>query len=363
MNFSFIVPIAVSGAVALAAAFGMRALAKRWGVVDRPDGQRKLHAEPVPLWGGLAILLGLLAGLAVAVGSGLLPGDGTIRIKHLIGLALGATVLAVGGALDDRLNLKPSRQLAFPILATLILIVAGVGIAYVTNPWGGVLHLDQWRFDVIWWEGLPYRLTLLADLFTFAWLMGMTYTTKLLDGVDGLVAGLAVIGCLVVAAVAQLQEVSQPETTLLALIIGAAFAALWLLNRHPARLFLGEGGATMAGFLLGALGIISGGKIATALLILGLPIIDTALVILRRLRAGRPPFVGDREHLHFRLLAAGWSQRQTVLFYYLMALTFGVSTLALRGAQKAIALALLAVVTVAVVQWAVRRAARADKIA
>jgi UDP-GlcNAc:undecaprenyl-phosphate GlcNAc-1-phosphate transferase len=197
---------------------------------------------------------------------------------------------------------------------------------------------------VLWWDGIPYRLTLLADLFTVAWLMGMTYTTKFLDGIDGLVSGITVIGALVIGAVSVMQEVAQPDTALLALMVAGAFAGFLLFNAFPARVFLGEGGSTMAGFLLGTLAIISGGKIATTLLILGLPILDAAVVLIRRVLSGKSPTTADRSHLHFKLLDIGLTQRQTVLFFWLIAALFGVSTLVLRGPEKLAALGVLVAV-------------------
>lgn len=357
-DMAYLLSAAAAFLAAFLAALGVRRLAVRAGAVDKPDASRKLHDRPVPLWGGAAVFVGLVAGLGLAIAAGWLPGGGEIRLKHLIGFLLAALVLAAGGMLDDKYGLQPSRQVFFPVLAAAIVIVAGVGIRYVTNPLGGLIHLDHIEFTVLWWEGIPYRLTLLADLFSLLWLLGMTYTTKLLDGLDGLVSGLTVIGCLVIAAVSQLREVAQPDTALVALVAAAAFGGFLILNFHPAKLFLGEGGSTLAGFTLGALAIISGGKIATALLILGLPILDAALVIVQRIRRRRSPFSGDRGHLHFRLLEFGWSHRQAVLFYYLTALLFGVSTLVLRGPEKVAVLAFLAVVAVVLAIRSPRRAVR-----
>ena len=169
----------------------------------------------------------------------------------------------------------------------------------------------------------------------------MTYTTKFLDGRDGLVAGVVAIGALVIAAVSQMVEVSQPDTALLAMAVAGAFAGFLVFNFSPARIFLGEGGSTLAGFLLGALAIISGGKIATALLIFGLPIFDTAAVIIRRYRRKQSIWQGDRSHLHFRLVEIGLTRTQAVLFYWFAAAAFGTSTLVLQGWEKLVAVGLI----------------------
>ena len=326
--------------VALALAPLVGRLAGRFGIVDRPKLPRKLHVRPVPLLGGVVVFLALLVAVSVAVGFGWLPGE-YIKTKYLWGLLLAGGLLVLGGSLDDRFDLKPSRQVIWPVLAALVIIVSGIGIKYITNPFGGQIHLDSLSWTVVWWEGLPYKISLLADLFTLAWLLGMTYTTKFLDGLDGLVAGVAAIGALVIAAVSQMVEVSQPDTALLAMAVAGAFAGFLVFNFSPARIFLGEGGSTLAGFLLGALAIISGGKIATALLILGLPIFDTAAVIIRRYRRKQSIWQGDRSHLHFRLVEIGLTRTQAVLFYWFAAVAFGTSTLLLQGWEKLVAVGLI----------------------
>lgn len=336
-----------------------RRLAERVGALDRPTASRKIHVRPMPLFGGLAVLFGLTAAIAVALAAGWLP-DAQIKYKYVIGLLLAAGLLVAGGTLDDRFSFKPSRQFIWPVLAALVIIASGIGIKYVTNPFGGQFYLDRWQTTVLWWEGIPYRLTLLADIFSFCWLLGITYTTKFLDGLDGLVSGIAVIGGLVIAAVSLMKEVSQPGTALLALAVAGAFLGFLMFNFHPARIFLGEGGSTLAGFLLATLAIISGGKIATTLLILALPLFDAAYVIVRRLAGRRSPFFGDRSHLHFGLLDLGLTQRQAVLIYWFIAAACGMATLFLKGWQKVVALGAvgsLLVALVAAVLW-VRRAHR-----
>lgn len=320
----------------------IRAAALKLGAIDRPTAPRKIHVRPVPLFGGIAVFGAVAAAIVLALLAGWLPGP-HIKEKFLIGIIAAASFLMLGGALDDKFNLRPSRQIVWPVLAALVIIGSGIGIKFITNPLGGQLYLDRQAFTVLWWQGIPYRLTLAADIFTLIWLLGMTYTTKFLDGLDGLVSGLAVIGALVIAAVSLMKEVSQPDTALLALIVAGAFSGFLLFNFHPARIFLGEGGSTLAGFLLGTLAIISGGKIATTLLVLGLPLFDAAFVILRRLFWDRrSPTSADRTHLHFRLLDIGFSQRQAVLFYYFIASAFGMATLFLSGWGKLVALGVLA---------------------
>lgn len=338
---AFLLPAALAFLAALVLTPVARRLAFATGAVDQPGAARKIHRQPIARLGGLAVFAAVLVGLAVAVAAGHLPGT-FLTAKHLWGIIVGIFLLNLGGALDDRYDLPPRYQIIFPFLAALAVVASGIGITYVTNPLGGQLRLDGWQFILFWWHGLPYKVTVWADLFTVAWLMVMTYTTKFADGLDGLVSGLTVIGALIITAVSFMKEVSQPDTAVLAVIVAAAFLGFFFYNFNPASIFLGEGGSTMAGFLLGVMAVAAGGKIATTLLILGLPLFDAALVIMNRVLAGRSPTAADRSHLHHRLLDLGFTQRQVVLFVWFATALFGISTLVLRGWEKLVALGLIA---------------------
>jgi len=250
--------------------------------------------------------------------------------------------------LDDKYGLKPSKQIIWPILACLVVIVSGIGITYITNPLGGTLYLDTVKIKILEAGGLPYYFTLFADLFALIWLMGMMYTTKLLDGLDGLVSGMTTIACFVVFFLSLNKEVAQPETALLAIILAGASFGFLVFNFYPAKIFLGEGGSLWLGFMLGVLSIISGAKIATTLLIMGIAILDVIWVIVRRLFfEQKSPFgTADRKHLHFRLLDVGLSHRQAVLFLWFLSLCFGLTALFFKGTQKLITLIVLAAVMI-----------------
>lgn len=308
-------------------------VARRFGIMDVPGELRKIHARPIPLLGGFAPFVGLV----VVVGAVLWFVPVLVRpeipLEHLIGVGIGALFLMVGGFLDDNYNLKPRWQIVFPMLAALAIVVSGIGIREITNPFGGTLRLDSW----VWFP----------DLFTFVWLMGMMYTTKFLDGLDGLVSGLTVIGAFMVFLLTQTIQWYQPEVGVLAVAVAGAFAGFLVWNWHPAKIFLGTGGSTLAGFLLGTLAIISGGKIATTLLVFGVPILDAAWVIGRRAFWERKsPTQADRKHLHFRLLDSGFSHRAAVIILYVIAALFGVLTLVLQSKEKLMTLIVLLVLMV-----------------
>ena len=310
---------------------GVRRLALFLGVLDRPDGVRKIHGRAVPLMGGLAVFLAFFIGLFIVRDSLLV---GNLEISHWLGFLAGAFILMVGGFLDDKYNLAPRWQIVFPILAALSPIIGGVGIEKLSNPLGGFFVVP----------------TILSALLIIFWLLGMMYTTKLLDGVDGLVSGLGLIGALVIFLFTSTTQYFQPDIAMAAWIFAAACAGFLVLNFNPARIFLGEGGSLFIGYVLGVLAIISGGKIAIALLIMGLPILDVIWTIVRRLLKGKNPFrFADRQHLHHRLLDLGLSPRQTVAIFYFFAAAFGLSSLFLQSRGKLLALASLLLIMLALV--------------
>ncbi|MBI4280995.1 undecaprenyl/decaprenyl-phosphate alpha-N-acetylglucosaminyl 1-phosphate transferase [Candidatus Uhrbacteria bacterium] len=312
----------------------VRNVAVKIKLFDLPERERKMHEKSTPLLGGLAPFLGFL--MVTVILASIRPFFilEKIPLSHLVAIFLGGAVLMVGGYLDDRYRLRPSRQIIFPMLAAVIVVMSGVGIREITNPWGGVFSLV--------WLNLPFGFTFPSDLLTFLWLMLMMYTTKLLDGLDGLVSGLTLIGSAMILFLATTTQWYQPEVGALAAIAAGAFAGFLVWNFYPARIFLGEGGSTFAGFLLGVLAIISGGKIATTLLVIGVPVLDLFWVVLRRIFwEKKSPASDDRKHLHYRLLEVGFSHRGAVLFFYLVAALFGLLTLVLQSREKLVALGLL----------------------
>lgn len=314
-------------------------LVRRWavkkGIVDVPNEPRKIHQKPVPLLGGWAVFGAFALALLFytfctdrVLGGFMLP-------KFVAGIILGGLILMLGGYLDDKYRLKPRCQIIFPIIAALVIIGSGIGVEVVTNPLGGFIHLDKINIKLFTYNNLPYQITLWADLFALVWLLGMMYTTKFLDGLDGLVSGVTTIGALIIFFLSLHKEVAQPETALLAMILAGAFAGFLLFNWHPARTFLGEGGSLFAGLMLGVLAIIAGGKIATALLIMGVPILDVIWVIVRRVFfEHKSPYIADKKHLHFRLLDVGLSHRGAVLILYFITAAFGITSLFLQTRQK-----------------------------
>ncbi|NCD00538.1 hypothetical protein EOL94_00345 [bacterium] len=301
----------------------VRKFAWRFKFLDWPKPGRKIHNKKIPLLGGIAIYLSFFLFLLIFNKEIL---SGSLAFNHWFSVFLGATFLIIGGAIDDKFNLKPIYQIIFPVLAIITVLVGGVEISQISGPGGSRIALSSINILL----GIS-----LSEIFLFLWLLGMMYTTKLLDGLDGLVSGLTFIGALTIFLFTITTKYYQPDIGLAALILASACLGFLVLNWHPAKIFLGEGGSLLLGYLLGVLAIISGGKIAITLLVMALPVMDVFWTILRRLLGGKNPFkVSDKKHLHHRFLSLGWGQIKSVLVFYTFALIFGLSGLFLQSKGK-----------------------------
>lgn len=317
--------------------FLVRRLALAFKIVDaaegNPSGARKIHVGAIPLLGGLAIFFAYFLFLFIFASHFL---RGALGWPELLGFFSGALIIIIGGVLDDKYNLRPWQQIIFPVLAVLAVIIGGVSVSKLTNPFGGVINLGAF--------------SLIGSLIIAVWLLGMMYTTKLLDGVDGLVSGVAAIGGFIIFLFTLTTRYYQPNIAFAALLLVAVCLGFLIFNWHPAKIFLGEGGSLLLGYILGVLAIISGGKIAIALLVMGIPILDVAWTILRRLASGRNPFKSaDSLHLHHRFLALGLGQRGTVLVFYALSLIFGLAGLFLQSRGKFWALVILVLIMLGIV--------------
>lgn len=323
--------------IALAVTPLVRKLAVRLKCVDLPRPPRNLHSRPVPKLGGLALFIAFFGALAAYLHFGD-PALAIIPMKFFVGILAGAAVLVIGGYLDDRYDLPAKYLWVFPAVAALIVVYVGigVGITFISNPFGNPISLE---FGLL---GIPA-----SAIFVWLWMVGMMFTTKFLDGIDGLTGGISAIAGFTLFLLSLGPAVNQPMTATLAIIFCGALAGYLVYSFHPASIFFGEGGSTLTGFILGVLSIILGGKIATALLVMGIPILDVAWVITQRLFSRRSPFIGDRLHLHFRLLDLGFSQRQTVLILYVISALFGLTAVYLQSFGKLVALLVLFTVMVA----------------
>lgn len=299
MMFEYTALFLVSTILSLLLGFPVRKIALFFDVVDRPE-KRKMHPIPVPLMGGMAIY-GSFAAISLAYFTVINPiHDGLLRTY--LGMMAGATVVLLLGIYDDVVGVKPLTKFAGQTLAALVVVALGARIYSFTNPLGHSFHIG--------WLGIP-----LAVL----WIVGVTNAVNLIDGLDGLAAG---IGCI---AAAGLFAIAAPQNAFVAsatIILAGAILGFLKHNFYPARLFLGDTGSMLIGFLLAVIGLNGSLKATTAtvlflpIIVLGVPILDTLFAIFRRARRRVSPFKPDREHIHHRLVRIGLHHRNVVLVMY-----------------------------------------------
>lgn len=315
--------VALLAALALTpmVAAGLRAA----GAVKVPRG-RDVHTVPVPHVGGLALLGAFLLALGAA----------GVPWHDVEGILAGGLFVAAVGLVDDLWELPARAKLLGQVVSGVILVLFGVRILWVTNPFGGMFDIGAW--------GIPL---------TVVWVVSVENVINLIDGVDGLAAGITGIAALTMLVVA-LHQHEQLPAVLLASLLGAV-AGFLRYNFNPARIFMGDTGAMFLGYMLAATAVLGTLKDTTTLalgvpmLVLGLPIFDTAFSIVRRVLEGRPIGSPDRGHLHHRLLDVGLTQRQTVLLLYLVTLVLGLAAIALTSASVAVGLVLVG--AVAATSW------------
>lgn len=317
-------------------------LGHRLGIVDRPGG-RRAHKGQVSRLGGVALFVAFSAAIGVAAWRGILTagynGDDFTRLNGLLIGGLGAFLF---GLLDDRFELSPGVQLACQFVLSLVAVSTLIILERFTLPFFGYVELHAYSWGR--W---------LSVLLTIFWMMGMMNTVNWLDGLDGLAGGVGAILCLVLAI--HMHRVGQPSVALLPLALLGVLVG-FLPHNFAARIFLGSAGAFFLGYALGGLGLIAGGRVATVLLVMGLPIVDVAWQIFDRLRHRHAPGQADRGHLHFRLLDLGLSPRTIVLLYWGFCALFGVLALVVSSRlYKLLALAGIGIVVVVVLVWLSRR--------
>ena len=309
---------------------------KKHNWLDDPQTNKhikKTHKKAVPRGGGLVIFFAILIASIF-----ILSFD-----KYLIAIFIGAALLTLVGFLDDIFDLSPYLRIFTGLLATLIIVGSGIGIAYISNPFGkGVIHLDQPQlvFNLLGEERSIWILSSLFAIFFISWNMNIINWAK---GVDGQLPGFVAVSAIFIAILAErFHDVpTQFNVSNLALITAGAFAGLLIWNFYPQKIMPGYGGGSLAGYFISILAILSGAKVATVLMVLAVPTADGIFTITRRLIAGKSPFWGDRGHLHHKLMDHhGWGKRRISIFYILTSLIMGLLSLYLNTQGKIIAISI-----------------------
>jgi len=318
----YLIPALSAFALTILLLLGVKWAFPKLGLLDRPK-KYGLTRKPIPYPGGIVFFL-------VFLPLSLIFFEPTLK---LIGLLVGGGLLTLVSFLDDRAEISPWVRLFNQILVAVILVVAGIGITHISNPFGGEFRLDNIQF-LVSFGGTPVKLMLFSSLFTVVWIVLIVNTMNWLDGVPGLVSGISTLGGLTLFFLSISPLVNQPEIATLAIIVAMMAFAFWLFDFYPPKILMGDSGTMFLGLMLSALAIFSGGKIATSFLILGFAIMDVLYVVIYRIYKRQAPWKGGEwdkyrkaVHLHHRLLQAGFSERQVLILIYILSAIFGITAL------------------------------------
>ena len=309
------------------------------------DRQKRTHPAHVhhgiiPRAGGLALLIGLIIALLLFV-----P-----LTKAIIGLMIAATATVGIGLIDDRKDISPYIRFAANIGIALLIVLSGIDIPFITNPFGGILRLDMWHL------ALPVlgEISIWSSLFAVLWIVWTMNIVGWSSGVDGQMPGFVVIAATTLGILSlrfNVHDTTQSIVTVLAFTTAGTFLGFLPWNFYPQKIMPGYGGKTLAGLLLAVIAILSGGKVGSALLVLAIPMIDAAYSLFRRLAAKKSPFQADRLHFHHRLLDVGWSKQKIALFYWCVSFILGLVALTVNSQQKLFIFIMTGVILGGILYW------------
>jgi UDP-GlcNAc:undecaprenyl-phosphate GlcNAc-1-phosphate transferase len=317
----------------------VRTFALKIGAIDRPNS-RKIHKNAVPRLGGLAIYLGFVISMAFALLSAYFLRM-SINYFPILGVMLSSTLILLIGFIDDLMGLSAGVKFFFQLAVAFMVIYFGVHITFLSNPFNGLILLGS--------ASIPL---------TALWIVGLTNAMNLIDGLDGLASGVAAIASVTLFFVAL--RTHQVGSAMLLLSLAGGAAGFLRYNFNPASIFLGDSGSLFLGFVLACAsvaGVLKSTLVIAFLvpvLILGVPIFDTALAIIRRALAGAPLFEADDRHIHHRLLKAGFSQREAVMAIYFVCILLSLGALVVTFMNFYESLVLLTMIVVVSVAGALR---------
>jgi UDP-GlcNAc:undecaprenyl-phosphate/decaprenyl-phosphate GlcNAc-1-phosphate transferase len=325
----YLYPLGVSFLIAYFSTPLVIKLANKIGIIDDPQKHlhpKVIHTYPTPRGGGLAVFLGILITSLL-----FLPVD-----KHLLAILMGCFLITLLGLLDDKYNINPYVRIIGQCAIAGIPILAGIGTSYLTNPLGGIIDLShpQITFFLL---GEMRSIWILSDLFTIFWIvLFMNILNMGAKGVDGQLPGVVVVAslCIAVLSLQYSADITQWPIIILALITAGAYLGFLPWNFYPQKIMPSHSGSTLAGYLLAVLSILSTAKVGSLIVVLGIPLVDTGYVIVRRILTGKSPVWGDRGHLHHKLFDAGFSKRSIALLYWAGTALLGTLALTLNAKSK-----------------------------
>ncbi len=273
---------------------------------------------------------------------------GDLRFDNLkIGMALVSILILLCGIIDDIKNLSWKKQFFIQAIAAIVMIISGLQIDYIANPFGGAeIRLDSFTYSML---GNQY--SVLGSIFILFLIIGFMNIVNWLDGQDGLAGGVGFIGFASLFFLSISSLVNQPPLGIISIAAAGSIFGFLLFNIYPAKIHMGTSGAMFIGFLLAVISIFSGAKLATLALVFSIPIIDAFWVIIRRIKNNKSIFKGDKTHLHFRLKELGFSENQIVFLYCAISVFFGFIALKLSGLEKIIAFIIFSAIVILFVNF------------
>ncbi len=325
----------IAGVVSFAATPLVKVLSVKWGAIDVPKDNRRMHDHPIPRMGGLAIFFGFLLATVLLV-----PLDNAKK-----GMLLGAVVIVILGVFDDKYALSAKLKFAVQIVAALIAAFAGNRVTVLSNP---NIFSDNPYWQLGW---LSWPVTII-------WIVAVTNAVNLIDGLDGLACGVSTISSASMLVIALL--VTETDVAVVMAALAGACIGFLPYNFNPAKIFMGDTGATFLGYIMATMSVQGMFKMYSMIsfvvpfIVLGLPIFDVTFAVIRRISHGQNPMTPDRGHIHHRLIDMGFSQKQAVGVLYLVSAILGLSAVVLTVTRATrAALVLFAVVVAALVAWQV----------
>lgn len=309
---------------------------KKAGIYDDPITHKHpgiIHKKPIPRGGGIPLFIGVFVAAII-----FLP-----LTKITIALYVASFLALVIGVLDDKLDVSPYLRFLGNFVVAGIVVGSGISIPYITDPFGGILYLNSFQLPITIFG--YHNVIALSDVIALIWIVWVMNMLNWSKGVDGQMPGVVAISAIIIGIVSLRFPISDPNTqisTYLSFMIAGSALGFLLYNFHPARIFPGYG-ATSIYLLLSVVSILSSAKLATAILVMGVPMVDGIFTIGRRVLSGHSPFRHDNKHLHHLLLRLGFGQRRIALFYWSFSAILGLLSLTLSSTGKLFALIMLVV--------------------
>ncbi len=308
---------------------------KKYKVVDDPKKHKHpavIHKNPIPRGGGIALFVGVFITSLIFI-----PFD-----KIIIAAFIAAFASLFAGVIDDKFDISPYVRFLINIACAVFVVFMGANIPFITNPFGGILYLNTIQIPFL---NIPV-ISVLSDLIAVIWIVWVMNMLNWSKGVDGQMPGIVAISAIVIGILSlrfSIADQSSITAATLSFVIAGASIGFLIFNYYPAKIFPGYG-ATAIYLLLAVASILSSAKLATAILVMGIPMTDGLFTILRRILSGKSPFWHDKKHLHHLLLSLGFSQRRVAIFYWAISAILGALSLILSSKGKLFAIIMLVII-------------------